>query len=327
MTVDVIHATRSKAHQVLDTSGGLFAWQEVSIGTEISGYRLAEVLVDVGSVVTKGRVLARLDDTLLKQAVDQAEASLAVTNASRDQARNAARRGEALRRDGLISQQDFDQLTTNLATTTAQAQSAESLLKSAKQRLDYATVRATANGVIATREVSPGQIINAGATLFTLIRDQRIEWRAELPARWIGKVRAGMRAKIKRTDGSEAAGVVRTVSPGLDAGTQRGIAYVDLKMEPQVRPGLYVTGSIELPVADVLTIPLSAMSVRDGFSYVFIIDDKGTVRQRRVTVNRIVDDHVELLDGVTEQESLVANGVGLLHDADPVMVRRQETTP
>jgi RND family efflux transporter MFP subunit len=326
LTVEVIQAKLKNSTQVLETSGGLYAWQEVAVGAEVSGYRVAEVLVDVGDTVTKGQVLARLDNTLLRQSYDQAQAAVAVSKANMDQAQASARRGNSLQASGLISKQDAEQLNTNAATASAQLQSAESQLQSAKQLLDYAEIKATDPGVISARNVAPGQIANGGTSLFTLIRDSRVEWRADIPAAYIGKIKRGMHATIKRMDGTTASGTVRTISPGLDANSQRGTAYVDLRLESQVRPGMYVSGSIDMDKAKVLTVPISAVTVRDGFSYVFLVQPDGGVRQQRVTVNRLLSDTVELSDGVSVDDQVVSSGVGLLRDGDKVTISNNNTS-
>lgn len=327
LTIVVTQPKQTKSAEVLDTVGGLFAWQDVAIGTEVSGYRVAEVLVDVGEVVKKGQVLARLDETLLRESFNQAEAAVNVARATMEQAQASARRGNALQQPGVISKQDVEELNTTAATAAAQLVNAESQLQAARQRLEYTSIKSPDNGVISSRSVSPGQIANTGTTLFSLIRNSRIEWRAEVPANQIGKVRRGMNASIKRADGSFATGKVRTVSPGLDANTQRGTAYVDLKMEAQVRPGMYVTGFLELAKSDSLTVPLAAVTVRDGFSYVFVLQSDNTVRQQRVAVQRLLSDSVELKDGIAVDDRIVASGAGLLRDGDLVQLAATSSQP
>ncbi len=318
LTVDITQPQQHNAVQMLDTAGGLFAWQEVAVGAEVSGYRVSEVLVDVGDTVRKGQVLARLDDTLLRESFNQAQAAVAVAKATMEQAQASARRGNALQAPGVISKQDAEQLNTAAATATAQLANAESQLQSARQRLEYTSIKSPDDGVISARAVTPGQIPNAGTTLFSLIRESRVEWRAEVPAMDIGKIHRGANATVKRADGSLAQGKVRTVSPGLDANTQRGVAYVDLKLEAQIRPGMYVTGSIELAQAPVLTVPLSAVTVRDGFSYVFVLQDRNVVAQRRITVSRLHSDTVDVSDGLSIEDRIVASGAGFLRDGDTV---------
>ncbi|MGC3980719.1 MAG: efflux RND transporter periplasmic adaptor subunit [Steroidobacteraceae bacterium] len=325
ITVDTTVPTNSNAPQTLDTAGGIYAWQEVAVGSEVSGYRISEVMVDVGDTVAAGAVLAKLDDTLLREAYNQAQAALAVAKASLDQAKANAQRGNALQSPGVISKQDAEALNTTAATALAQYNNAESLLQTAKQRLDYTLIHAPDAGVISARTVVPGQIANSGTTLFSLIRQSRVEWRAEVPASAIAKLRKGMNATIKRADGTLAKGVVRTVSPGIDSNTQRGTAYIDLKLEQQIRPGMYVSGTIEMDKTNSLQVPLSAVTVRDGFSYVFVAKPDNQVRQQRVTVGRLLGELVEILEGLNAGDRVVANGVGLLRDGDRVTVAGTDT--
>ena len=320
LTVAVAMPETINAAQVLDTAGGLFAWQEVAVGAEVSGYRVAEVLVDVGSKVRKGDVLAKLDETLLRESLNQAQAQVAVAKATLNQAQASANRGNALLQTNVISKQDVEQLNTTAATAAAQLTDADSQLQAAKQRLEYAVIRAPDAGVISVRNVLPGQIATTGTTLFSLIRQSRVEWRAEISAVDIGRVHAGMSATVQRADGTQASGKVRTVSPGLDATSQRGIAYVDLALEQLIRPGMYVNGTIQLAKAKTLTVPLTAVSTRDGFSYVFVLKPDNIVRQQRVTAGRIINDKIELRDGVSLDDKVVSSGAGFLRDGDKVTI-------
>jgi RND family efflux transporter MFP subunit len=318
LTVTVAQPIASSSAQTLDTAGGIFAWQEVAVGAEVSGYRVREVLVDVGDSVAAGTVLARLDETLLRESLNQAQASVAVAKAALGQAKANAQRGNALQTPGIISKQDAELLNTNAATAGAQLSNAESQLQAARQRLDYAVIRAPDAGVISARNVVPGQLANAGSTLFSMIRQSRVEWRAEIPASAIASIHRGLTASVKRADGSMAKGTVRTVSPGLDANTQRGTAYVDLKLESQIRPGMYVTGTIQLGNSNALTVPLAAVSVRDGFSYVFIYQPDNTVKQLRVQTGRLLDERIEITDGLATDQQVVTSGAGFLRDGDIV---------
>lgn len=310
----------------LDTSGGLFAWQEVAVGAELSGYRVSEVFVDVGDAVQKGQLLAKIDDVLARESLAQAAANVAAARATLQQTKAAAQRAKSLQQSGVLSRQDMEQLDTAAATATAQLAGVESQHQAARQRLEYTSILAPDAGVISTRAVVPGQIANTGTTLFTLIRQGRVEWRAEVPAANLAQVRRGSFATVQRPDGSRATGAVRTVSPGIDANTQRGTAYVDLKLESAIRPGMYVTGAIKLAEAKILTVPLSALSVRDGFSYVFVVNEDKTVQQRRITAGSFIKDRVEIRSGVTPEELIVASGAGFLHDGDTVQVVASNAT-
>jgi RND family efflux transporter MFP subunit len=318
-----VKTTQAAARDItanIDTSGPLFAWQEVAIGSEVTGYRVQDVLVDVGDSVKKGQTLARLDSTVLQADRDQAAAQVAEAEATVKEAKANADRAAVLLKRGAISAQEADQQITSAATAAARAQNAKAQLVTAQQRLKYGQIIAPDDGVISARSVAPGQIAASATDLFKLIRRHRVEWRAEIPEAQFGKVRKGMLAQVKRADGTIARGRVRALSPNLDPSTHRGIAYVDLTLEPALSPGMYVTGSIALGESKALTLPLDAVMMRDGFSYVFVVGANNVVTQKRITVGRVMADALEVNDGVSETDQIVYSGAGFLHDGDHVAV-------
>jgi RND family efflux transporter MFP subunit len=322
LTVETIAAEERSMPTTIETSGPLTAWQEVVIGSEIGGYRVSEVLVDIGTVVSKGRVLAKLDDTLLRGEVDLRRAALQETQAALAEAKANAERSLSLVKRGATSAQEADQRSTAAATAAARVASAQAQLATAEQRLSYATIVAPDYGTISARTVVPGQIATSGAELFRLIRQNRVEWRAEIPEAHISKVRAGMPAKVRRADGTFAMGKIRTIAPALDTATRRGTAYVDLHIENGLRPGMFSSGSIELGEQQTRLLPLAAVTMRDGFAYVFVLGADDKVAQRRVEVGRFFNDTVEILDGVTTTDAIVARGAGFLRDGDQVRVAK-----
>jgi RND family efflux transporter MFP subunit len=211
-----------------------------------------------------------------------------------------------------------------VATATARVASAQAQLSTAEQRLKYATIVAPDYGVISARNVSVGQLAPAGSDLFKLIRQNRVEWRAEIPEAQISQLRVGMPVKVKRADGTFAESRIRAIAPSLDSNTRRGTAYADLKLENGIRPGMFVTGSIELGRQRARVLPLAAVSVRDGFSYVFVLGKDNKVQQRRVEVGRFFGDGVEILNGLQPAERIVAQGAGFLRDGDTVRVSAEK---
>jgi RND family efflux transporter MFP subunit len=320
LTVEAVLPEQRELPTVVDTAGVLAAWQEVSIGSEVTGYRINEVLVDVGAVVKKGQPLARLDDTLLRAELEQRNAALSEAQASLAEAQANVERIAALGKLGAISEQEAVQKKTVAATARARVVSAQAQLDVAQYRLNYATIAAPDDGVISARTVTPGQLAAGGGEFFKLIRQHRVEWRAEIPEAQISKVRAGMTVRVKRADGTFATGKIRAVAPSLDNNTRRGIAYADLKLENGLRPGMFVTGNVELGTQQTRTLPLSAVTVRDGFSYVFVIGNEQKIAQRRVQTGRIFNDSVEILDGIAVDERVVLQGAGFLRDGDLVRV-------
>ena len=307
---------------VLDVvaSGSVAAWQEMSLGVELSGVRVERVLVEVGDKVRAGQPLLQLDIRSLRVDQRRAEAAYAQSRANRDLAIASATRGETLLQRQLISQSNLDELRAARSGAEAGLQSAVAERDAARLRLAYATLRAPDAGVISSRTVQPGQIVVSGTELLRLIRRERLEWRAELTDVDLARVRPGTSVKVRAPDGSFVAGQVRAVSPALDVASRTGLIYADLPRPGPLRAGMFAEGRVELGQAEGQVLPREAVVVRDGFSYVFVLDAKSRVAQRRVETGPPSGELVPIRGGLTKAERVVVKGAGFLSDGDLVRV-------
>ena len=191
-------------------------------------------------------------------------------------------------------------------------------------RLAYTQVRAPYDGVISARSATEGALIQEGAEIMRLKRQGRLEWRAELPGPELARIAPGQTARITPSGIPPVEGRVRKVATQVDPQSRTGIVYVDLKPSDQVRSGLFSRGELLLAQRSVLTLPDSAVLLRDGFSYVFRIEgDK--VKRQKVTVGVHYGDRVEIREGLNADIDVVESGVGFL--ADGVRVRVASGTP
>ena len=315
LTVTASLPVKAEVAQRVSASGGVQAWQEVSIGAEIGGYRLADVRADVGDHVRKGQVLASLDASVLEADLRQAEAGRAEAAAALAEAEANAERARSLKASGALSGREADQLITGAATAGARLQSADAHLAAARLRVSFAQFRAPDDGIISARSANPGQIVSAGTEMFRMIRRGRLEWRAEVQERDFARVRAGLVATI-----GDVKGRVRTVSPGIDPRTRTGMAYVDLPPDSPLRAGMFAEGAIEVGSAQGLAVPEKALVQLDGFDYLFVLKPGNTVEQRRVGRGPTFDGQVEIASGLAADERVVIEGAGFLRDGDAVRV-------
>jgi RND family efflux transporter MFP subunit len=191
----------------------------------------------------------------------------------------------------------------------------------AQLRRDFATLRAPDDGIVSKRMVQPGQIVSAGAELMRLIRQGRLEWRAELAEADLARVAPGARVEIA-VDGATVAGTVRAVTPGLDAATRTGMAKADLPDPGPLRQGTFVDGRIVTGSAQALMLPTVAIVQRDGYPNVFTVDAKGIVARQRVRTGAQDGDWIEVLEGIEPGRAVVAQGAGFLSEGDRVRVVR-----
>jgi RND family efflux transporter MFP subunit len=325
LIVTTTNAGNSEITRDLVASGSVAAWQEMSLGVELAGIRAAEVLVEVGDEVEAGDPLVRLDRRTLEVQARQAEASLAQANASLELARANARRGESLVDEGLVSNSELDQLRADELRAEAELTTAQANLEEARLRLSFATLRAPDAGVISARSVQPGQVITTGAELLRLIRQGRLEWRAELAERDLTRVAEGETVIITAPNGETVAGKVRTISPAVDPDSRNGLVYADLPNPGPLRAGMFAQGRIFLGVAAARVLPSESIVFRDGFPYVFVVSplkegdsDLLRVERRRISTGAREGKLTEVISGLSRDERVVLRGAGFLSDGDIV---------
>lgn len=306
----------------LTANGSIAAWQEAVIGSESNGLRLAEVRVNVGDVVKKGQVLAVFSDETVRAEIEGARAALLEAQANAQEAKANADRARALESSGALSAQQVTQYVTGELTASARVKSAQATLTQQGLRLKYTQVLAPDSGVISARSATVGAVVGVGTELFRMIRQGRLEWRAEVVAQDLGRIKPGSRAVVRAASGLEVAGKVRTVAPSVDPQTRLALVYVDLppalSNDMPLKAGMFASGRFELGASNALTVPQQAVAVRDGFSYVFRLNADNRVSQVKVTLGRRLGQRVEVVSGVNADTPVVIQGAGFLNDGDLV---------
>jgi HlyD family secretion protein len=325
LTVTLAQAQQTSLPQTITANGNIAPWQEASIGTEANGLRLSAVLVNVGDVVKRGQVLATFAPNTLQAEVAQTKAAVAEAQATLAEAHANAQRARSLKTTGALSESAINQYVTAERTAQARLDAQRAMAQMQQLRLQQTQVLAPDSGVISARSATVGAVLPAGQELFRLIRQGRLEWRAEVAAAQMPQLQPGMPVKISLSQGTAVNGTVRTVAPTVDAQTRNGLVYVNLPKGFAVeaaglRAGAFARGEFELGTANALTLPQSAVLLRDGFSYVLRVGPDAKVMQTKVQVGRRLGDRIELLSGLDAGARVVAAGGGFLMDGDTVRV-------
>ncbi len=320
LTVTLAQATAIDWPVTLAANGNIAAWQEAVIGAEVQGLRIAEVRASVGDRVRKGQVLATFAPETIQVERAQSAAAIAEAEAQLAQAAADAARARTLADSGALSAQQINQFLTAEKTAQARLAAARAQAQAAELRLAQTRLVAPDDGVISARAATVGAVVSPGVELFRLIRQGRLEWRAEVTAAELARIAPGQRVRVSLPDGSEVAGKVRMLAPTVDPQTRNALVYVDLERSPNARAGLFARGVFELGRASAVTVPQSAIVLRDGFSCVFRADPAGRVTQVKVETGRRVGDRVEIVSGVKAGDSVVATGAAFLADGDTVRI-------
>lgn len=309
--------------QYISASGALHAWQNASIGTEVGGLQVVEVRVNVGDKVKKGQVLAVLDDTIVQIDVKQAEASLAEARANLVEARANAQRSRLMAKANAVSEQELLEATTREASAAARVAAAESAKNYQDFRLRKTRIVAPDSGSVSYRNVTEGQVVSSGSELFRYIRGDRVEWQAELSAEQIMRITPGQNVVLVLADKTEVKGKIRQVSPSLNETTRSGIAFVDLEQDPKAKPGMFVSGKVEMGTKEATMVPGSALVSLMGGKFLMTVDDAGLVNAVRVNTGSTSGDMVEVVSGVPEGARFVEKGASLLQNGDHVTVVKE----
>jgi HlyD family secretion protein len=320
LSVVVVQPQRATLPLATRANGNIAAWQEASIGTEANGLRLAEVKVNVGDVVQRGQTLATFSaDTMqadllqMRAAVAEAEATLADASAN-------AQRAKSLEATGALSEATINQYLTAERTARARLDAQRAGMQARQLKVSQTAVLAPDNGVISSRSATVGAVLPAGQELFRMIRQGRLEWRAEVASSDMGQIKPGARVTVTPAGGEPIAGTVRMVAPTVDPQTRNGLVYVDLPAPGSARAGMFARGEFALGSSSALTLPQSAVQQREGFSYVFKVGPDNKVAQAKIDVGRRVGDRIEVIGGIAADARVVASGGGFLAEGDTVRV-------
>ena len=238
-----------------------------------------------------------------------------------------ARRARELQSSGALSAQQVTQYLTAEQTAKARLDVQRAALKAQQIRVAQAQVTAPDDGVISARNAAVGAVVGAGQELFRMIRQGRLEWRAEVAAAELGGIRPGQSARLTPAGGQTVEGKVRMVAPTVDTASRNGLVYVDLPRPGGAKAGMFARGEFAVGGKTGLALPQTAVLLRDGFSHVFLIQPDGKVRQLKVSTGRRVGDRIEITGGLDPQGRYVASGGGFLTDGDTVRVVAAPAAP
>lgn len=324
LTVTTAQPSQARLPIKMSANGTITAWQEAIIGSESNGLRLIDVRVNVGDTVRKGQVLATFYAATSQADVLQARASVMEAEANAADAKNNAERARTLESSGALSTQQINQYLTTEQTAKAKADAARATLSVQELRLTQTQVLAPDDGVISARNATVGAVVGVGTELFKLIRQGRLEWRAEVTSTELGSINTGTTALITAANGTKVKGKVRMIAPTVDAQNRSAIVYVDLLPvaagTSPARAGMFATGEFDLGMSSAITVPQQSIVIRDGFSYVFRLNADNRVTQIKIDPGRRLTGSIEVVSGITADAVVVANGAGFLNDGDLVSV-------
>lgn len=320
-TVTVSAPGQQTNSTIVTGTGSLAAKREMPVGVAGEGGIVTRVLVDAGSWVQKGQVLAIVDRSVQTQTAESLAAQIRVAEADAKLAQANLERAEKLVGNGFISRADIDQKTAARDQALARVRVAKATLAETQARNRRLDIRAPEAGLVLARQIEPGQIVSsASGALFRMAMDGQLELRTQLAEADIQKLHAGAPAEVTPV-GTQLSfkGQVWQVSPVIDPTSRLGTARIALTYNPALRPGGFASARIVAGAVTAVVLPQSAVQSDQQGSYVFILNDKDETVRRQVKTGDVSDQGVRITDGLTGNERVVLTAGAFLNPGQKVI--------
>lgn len=327
-TVAVVTPQSEKPDEDLVLPGTLQAYEESPIYARTSGY-LVKWYKDIGSRVTKGELLAKIDAPEVDQELNQTRAARQQIVAQLELAKISADRWENLRKSDSVSAQEADQQTSGYKQAQANLASADANVKRLEQLEGFKDVYAPFSGVLTRRNVDPGALINAGAgaagrELFDIARVDPLRVYASVPQAYAPFIKVGAKTAITLQEfpGKKFDASVARTAESIDPSTRTLLTEVDVpNKEGRLLPGSL--GEVHFAVGNgvnKVTVPVNAMLFRAEGPRLAVVGPDNKVQLRPINIGRDYGATLEILGGVSPGERIVINPADSLEDGQPVNV-------
>jgi RND family efflux transporter MFP subunit len=304
---------RSEAWSELPSQvGEIRSHAESDLGFKISG-KVIERKVELGDIVRKGDILARLDEQDERNQRTAAQADLASAQASLVQSEADERRQSQLLASGWTTQSKYDMALKARDAARAAVRAADAKLRLAEDQLGYAVLRAPEDGAISAVGVEAGQVVAAGQMVVRLADLNRKDAVFTLAESAVLRLPKDIEVEIHLLDAPQvsARGKIEQIAPNADPVTRTYTVKVGLVNPPEtMRLGMSVVGRVRLEGTQVMSLPASALFEKDGQPAVWVVDPESeTVDLAKVVLTRNDPDRVLVESGLTEGAVVVTAGV------------------
>ncbi|MNQ62587.1 Multidrug resistance protein MdtA precursor [compost metagenome] len=307
--------------QAMDSyPGEVRARYEPDLAFRIGG-KVSRRLVEEGERVKANQALAELDPEDVRLQLEATRAQVAAATANLNLVRTERDRYKTLMERQLVSRSQYDNAENLYRSGEARLKQIKAEFDVANNQASYAVLRAPRDGVVAKRAVEVGQVVAAGQTVFTLATDGEREVLISLPEQGFGRFKIGQPVTVElwSQPGQRFAGSIRELSPAADPKSRTFAARIAFTAG-KVAAELGQSARVFIQTTDVvsLSVPLSALTAENGATYVWVVNADSTLRKAPVRVGAFGEKSVPVLEGLTASDWVVAAGVHVLHDGQPV---------
>jgi HlyD family secretion protein len=324
-TVTVIVPGQTQVGRVVSASGPLAAKRDQPIGIAGQGGRVIRVLVDAGSWVRGGQVLAVVDRSVQAEQAAQLAAQIEAAKANAALAQSNYERAIALQGRGFVSKAEIDAKKAARDAAYAQVRVAQATLGATRAQIGQLDVIAPAAGLILARNVEVGQIVSPGSgALFRLAEGGQMEMRAQLAQQDLAFLHVGMPAQVTPV-GSQTSitGSVWQVAPVIDPQSRLGQVRISIPYTPDVKPGGFAEAKVTAGATTAPVLPQSAVLSDDKGNYVYVVNGKNQVERRDIQIGTVNEAGVTIASGLSGNEAVVLSAGPFLNPSQKINPRRE----
>ena len=328
---EIFKVTPIELKQTMSLSGALRAVDQASVKARVAA-EVREVLVREGESVTAGQILVRMDTSEFQARVDQAKGNLHAMRAQLDIASKNRDNNRALLDKGFISRAAFDNTASQFAAAQANVESAQGALDIVQKLLNDSVVRAPISGLIAVRNVQPGEKVSTDYKLLDIVNLKRMECEALVPTSDIPKIKIGQ-SVLLHIEGlaEEYIGNVTRINPATQAGSRSIAIYIQVaNPQDMLKVGMFVDAQLVLRTkAHVIAILQTAVHKESSGAYVYALENNLIVR-KNITLGQEGRSGevalIEITSGLHAEDQIVKTDMGNLRPGTAVRMTQASAT-
>lgn len=310
-------------------SGTLQPEDQANVRAEVGGTVLSTA-AEQGQRVNKGDVLARIDDSALREAELSAKAAVTTAQNTVDIDKRQLDRNQTLLQAGAIAQRDLELVQNQYSAAQAQLANAQAQLANAEKQLSKATIIAPITGIVSARNVSAGDVVQSGSALYTVVSPTTMRLEASVPADQLSAIRVGIPVDftVNGYPNRQFTGHITRINPVADPTTRQVRIIVSLPNENGVLVGgLFADGHVASEVRNAPVIPIAAVDERGLRPFVMRVKN-GVVTKTEVDlgIRDAATETVEIKNGVQPGDTILLGAARGISEKTPIKVSAPSDT-
>ncbi len=331
-TVAVVNPKPGAPSETITLPGNVQAWFQAPIYAQVSGY-VKMWYKDYGALVKKGDILAEINAPALDAQYEQAKADLESERAKYALADLTAKRWVALRKNHAVSEQSISVQVANAKAELAKVKAAEQNVRNFEALIRFKTIIAPYDGVVTVRNINVGDYVNKEggfsspnmiSNLFTVADVSMLRLFVSVPESFGPFLQPGLTADVTvpQLPNRHFTAKFLTVARGFDVSTRTAITVFTIDNEDRALwPGSYAQVRLTAPVdRQVHTIPSTALVFQEHGTQVAVVTEDDRVHLQPITVSQLLDNAVEVAEGISTSDRIVNNPSAALLEGDKVRI-------